>query len=375
VNPADMHRSSGAAMFEASRNRTNLVVFGFTQATKIIMDSNKTATGIMANDINNQSFPLMAMKEVIVAAGTFRSPQLLMVSGIGSAAMLKNFSIPVVQDLAGVGQNLVDSPFVGQVHQLNFNTSNQFFVQSVADLNNNTLFPQGKGILTDALDLTSFEGVPPEFNSSLSVNTKKGLEAFPPDWPPFAYLPVNSDLSIFRTVESRPPGNQTSGPNYGSLTCAVSTPFSRGSVTLYSANGADQPKVDIGYLNDERDIDLLTIAFKRGRQVWNAPAMKPALIGKEYWPGLDLVPNDDDTAIRNHIIQNVMPIWEAVGTCAMGQSNDTKAVVDSNGRVFGVNSLRIADASTIPFTLPGHPASSVFAIAERMADKMKQEWK
>ena len=88
-----------------------------------MFDDDKVATGIMANDINNQTFKLQATKEVISCAGVFRSLQLLMVSGIGPPATLKSFSIPVTADRPGVGQNLRDQPFVGITYQVNFNTT------------------------------------------------------------------------------------------------------------------------------------------------------------------------------------------------------------------------------------------------------------
>jgi choline dehydrogenase len=375
VNPTDMRRSSAAsAMFEASRNRTNLVVFAYTQAMKITFNENKAATGIMAMDINNQSFPLTAAREVISCAGVFRSPQLLMVSGVGPEYALRNQNITVIADRPGVGQNLQDQSFVGITYQVNFNTTSQIFNTQFSDYVNNTLFPQGLGVLTDALDLAVFESVTPELNSTLSASTRKALAELPADWPVYQYLPVNSDLLIFRTIESKPPTNDTLSPNYGSLACSLSAPFSRGSVTIRSPTNADPPVVDIGYLNDERDIELLTVAFKRGRQAWTTPAIKPALIGKEYWPGYDLVPEDDDQAIRNHVINQVMPIWEATATCAMGKVNDTRAVVDSRARVIGVSNLRVVDASALPFSPPGHPASSVFGMAEMVADWMKEDF-
>lgn len=375
VNPADMHRSDAASsMFESARNRTNLVVFAYTQAMKITFDENKVATGIMANDLNNETFPLTATREVVSCAGVFRSPQLLMVSGIGPENTLQNYSIPVIADRPGVGQNLQDQSFVGITYEVNFNTTSQIFNTQFSDFVNNTLFPQGLGVLTDALDLAVFENVPPELNNTLSASTRAALAELPADWPVYQYLPVNSDLLIFRTIESKPPTNDTLSPNYGSLACSISAPFSRGSVTLRSASNIDPPVVDIGYLNDERDIELLTVAFKRGRQAWTTSAMKPALIGKEYWPGYDLVPDGDDQAIRNHVINQVMPIWEASATCAMGKSNDTRAVVDSKARVIGVSNLRIVDASALPFLPPGHPASSVFGMAEMVADWMKADF-
>lgn len=339
-----------------------------------MFDSNKTATGVMANDINNASFILTAAKEVIAAAGVFRTPQLLMVSGIGPAQLLAYNNIQVIADRPGVGQNLQDQSFVGITYEVNFNTTSQIFNKQFSDYVNNTLFPQGQGVLTDALDLAIFEGIPTAFNGTLTPPTQSAVSALPSDWPVFQYLPVNSDLLIFRTIESKPPESFTLSPNYGSLACSLSAPLSRGSVSINSSSNVDPPVIDIGYLNDERDIELLVIAFKRGRQSWTTQDIQPALIGREYWPGYDIVPDNDDVAIRNHVIQNVMPIWEATATCAMGKADDPNAVVTSDAKVIGVNGLRIVDASALPFSPPGHPGAIVFGMAEKIADVVKADF-
>jgi choline dehydrogenase len=240
-NPTDMHRSDAASsMFAAARNRTNLVIFANTQALQIMFNDNKAAAGIMANDLNNKTFPLMAAREVVSCAGVFRSPQLLMVSGVGSAKLLQNWSIPVVADRPGVGQNLQDQSFVGITYEVNFNTTSQIFNSQFSDFVN-TLFPQGQGVLTDALDLAVFENVPPELNNTLSASTRQALAELPADWPVYQYLPVNSDLLIFRTIESKPPTNDTLSPNYGSLACSISAPLSRGTVGLRSSSNMDPP--------------------------------------------------------------------------------------------------------------------------------------
>ncbi|KAK3933614.1 GMC oxidoreductase-domain-containing protein [Diplogelasinospora grovesii] len=295
----------------------------------------------------------MATREVVVSAGVFRSPQLLM-----------QFNIP----------NLQDRPLVGSTYQINMNTSSQEFnAENVAFFNSTYFASPPTGILTGTVDITSFENVPPEFNLTLSPATQAAITALPPDWPVFQYLPVNGDLLLFRSIASKPPTSTAVVPNYGSIAAAVAAPQSRGSVSIRSADFSDPPVIDIGYLNDPADVELLMVAFKRSRQAWRSPAIRPALVGDEYWPGYDLVPDGDDEAIRNHVVENVMPIWEAMGTCAMG-TDASNGVVDSLARVFGARGLRVADASALPFSLPGHPASSVFGLAERVAEWVKEDF-
>lgn len=371
IQPQDMHRSYAASFFEESRNRSNLAVFAQTQASKIMFDTIKRATGVMAAGVDGKPFEIKAEKEVICSAGVFRTPQLLMVSGIGNSTVLRNLNITVLSDLPGVGQNLSDQPFVGSTYQINMNSTSQEFNTDFVNFVNDTLFPQGQGILAATLDMAVFEGIPPQFASTLSNKTLSALAQYPKDWPVFQYLPVNGDLVLFRTVESKPPIGTLVTPNYGSIAASLSAPQSRGSVTIRSSNITVPPVIDIGYLNNDQDIELLMVAFKRAREAWKRPELQPALIGNEYWPGYDLVP-DTDEAIRKHVIEQVMPIWEATSSCAMGQKGDKNAVVDSDARVFGVQGLRLIDASALPFQPPGHAASSVFALGELIADRMKK---
>jgi hypothetical protein len=99
-----------------------------------------------------------------------------------------------------VSQNLQDQSFIGITYEVNFNTKSQIFNTQFLDYVNNILFPQGLGVLTDALDLAIFENVPPELNSKLSASTRKALAELSPDWPVYQYLPVNSDLLRYHRV-------------------------------------------------------------------------------------------------------------------------------------------------------------------------------
>ena len=96
--------------------------------------------------------------------------------------------------------------------------------------------------------------------------------------------------------------------------------------------------------------------FKRMRQAFQSEAMAPVVIGKEYYPGDEVQSNAD---ILEFIKNNVMPLWHAACTCKMGSPDDEMAVVDSQARVYGVQGLRVVDASAFPFLPPGHPQSTV----------------
>ena len=145
------------------------------------------------------------------------------------------------------------------------------------------------------------------------------------------------------------------------------SPFSRGNVTLHSADATDQPIINPNWLTDPCDKEFAIAAFKRTRQIWGA--MSEIVSGEEYRPGLDV---QSDEAILDWIRQDSLTIWHASATCKMGTRDDDGAVVDSKARVCGVDKLRVVDASAFPFLPPGHPQSTVYMLAEKIADGIKQ---
>lgn len=134
------------------------------------------------------------------------------------------------------------------------------------------------------------------------------------------------------------------------------TPLSRGNVTLKSADTSDLPIINPNWLGDTADQEVAIAMFKRMRKAFQSEAMAPVIIGDEYYPGTGV---QSDSEILEFIKNNVMTLWHAACTCKMGTSDDDMAVVDSQARVFGVNGLRVVDASAFPFLPPGHPQSTV----------------
>jgi choline dehydrogenase len=146
------------------------------------------------------------------------------------------------------------------------------------------------------------------------------------------------------------------GFQYASMLGVLITPLSRGNVTLKSADTTDLPVINPNWLDDQADQEVAIAMFKRMRQAFQSKAMEPVVIGEEYNPGPHV---QSDEQILEFIKHNVMPIWHAACTCKMGTSDDEMAVVDSRARVYGVDRLRVVDASAFPFLPPGHPQSTV----------------
>jgi choline dehydrogenase len=145
--------------------------------------------------------------------------------------------------------------------------------------------------------------------------------------------------------------------------------MSRGNVTLRSASVADRPFINLNWLTDTADTEVLTAAFKRVREIWSHPSVADILVGPEITPG-SAVPggiNATDSEILESVKQTAQTIWHASSTCAMGKSVEKGAVVDSQARVFGVKRLRVVDNSVVPFCLPGQPQATVYMLAEKIA--------
>lgn len=122
--------------------------------------------------------------------------------------------------------------------------------------------------------------------------------------------------------------------------------------------------INPNWLDDEADQEVAIAIFKRQRQAFQSKAMEPVIIGEEYYPGPGV---KTDAQILEFIKNNVMTLWHAACTCKMGTEDDEMAVVDSRARVYGVDALRVVDASAFPFLPPGHPQSTVCEFLDPLA--------
>lgn len=345
------------------------MVYKNTLVNRILFDGNKTATGVRAITAGtfgtpSVEFTLNARKEVIVSGGAFQSPQLLMVSGIGPCAHLSQHGIACLQDLPGVGQNMWDHPIFGITHRVNVPTAS-------AAINNATLAAQNiQRYLTTAsgplsvlgAGMYGWEKLPEPYRSSLSNASLSSLSAFPTDWPEVEWLPQNSYTGNRSNNQLLDPRD---GHSYATLSLALIAPLSRGSVTLAGPDMTTLPNIDPNTLTHPVDKDVALQLFKRGRAAWKILADLGLADPVEAYPG-DNIQSDDE--IRKAIADMGSWVYHAASTCAMGdRSRDSMAVVDSRARVFGVQGLRVVDASSFPFLVPGHPTASVYALAEKIS--------
>lgn len=187
IRPFDQTRSSSKTAFfygASSQRLRNLKVYIGTLAKRILFDSSKRATGVRVKT-GLVTYTLRAKHEVILSAGVFQSPQLLMVSGVGPADTLQAHGIDVISSLPGVGQNLRDHVFFGPTYQVALETFTKLAADPLFLTEQLTKYITARtGMLTNPVtDYLAFEKVPEAFRSNFSAKTKEELDLFPDDWP------------------------------------------------------------------------------------------------------------------------------------------------------------------------------------------------
>ncbi|PYH93936.1 GMC oxidoreductase [Aspergillus ellipticus CBS 707.79] len=364
IHPTEKTRSSSEAAFRSATKPqlATLSLYKNTMAKRILFNSKRRATGVEVR-AHNSKYILQARQEVIVSAGAFQSPQLLMVSGIGPHAILKEHNIDVLVDRPGVGQNMWDHPFFGPSYRVGLETSTRVandFGYMTKELIEYITKRQGP-LTNQGSDYLAFEKLPSKARSRLSASTRRDLSWFPSGWPEAEYIPVPLFLGNFSDPIKYQPRD---GADYATIIGTLIAPTSRGNVTIISGDTDDLPIINPNWLATKTDQEVAVAVYRRVREAFHSRGMAPIVVGDEYFPGNQV---QSDEEILEVIKNTVMPIFHASCTCKMGIRNDTMAVVDSQAKVFGVDGLRVVDASAFPILPPGHPQSVVYMLAEKIA--------
>lgn len=329
VTQRDGRRCSAATAFlHPVLDRPNLTVRTDLTVHRILIEDGR-ATGV-TGERYGRDVTVRADREVIVSGGAYNSPQLLMLSGVGPAALLSALGIPVLVDQPAVGQNLQDHVLV----PLNYLHSQPVsLLVSAAPENVDLFMRSGRGPLTS-------NG--PEAGGF--IRTRTDLPG--PDVEFFAapIMFVDSGLAP---------------PTAHALSCGpvLLTPRSRGAVTLASDDPTAKPRIEHNYLSDPADLETAVAAVRIGMEIAGQPAMRP------YAEELHRAPDSDSTAdLTAYARRYAHSIFHPVGTCALG------SVVDPELRVLGVDGLRVADASVLPTVGRGNPNASAIMVGEKAAD-------
>ena len=340
--------SATKAFLRPVLDRPNLTVITGAHVKRLAfgkVGQNIQAQAVDAVINNKVEQRFMARKEVILAAGAIGSPQILQLSGVGPAKSLRAMDIPVQHELPGVGENLQDHLQIRMVYK----------VKNTRTLNRRANSWLGKAAmaLEYALFRTGPLTMPPSQVGTFAKSTDK--RAMPDmEWhvQPLSLDHFGSPLHSF-----------------DAMTPAVCNlrPSSRGSVRLKTPDYRDAPAILLNYLESEADQQAAITGMRWTRRIMAAKAMAN-FEPHEWAPGLS--ERTDDELLRS-ARQLGTTIFHPVGTCKMGR--DPMAVVDSQLRVRGIKSLRVADASVMPLITSGNTNAPTVMIAERVCDFIKAD--
>lgn len=334
--------STANAYLRPALRRPNLAVHTEALVTRIVFEGRR-ARGVQYRRAD-QNACAVARREVILAAGSINSPQLLKASGVGPADELKAFGIPVVHDLPGVGENLQDHL--------------EFYFQ-LACREPVTLYsvmnPWSKGLI-GARWLLRHDGLGASnhFESCGFIRSRAGIP-----YPDIQYHFLPMAVSYDGSSQATQHGFQAHvGPMRSK---------SRGWVRLASADVREPPRIRFNYMSHPDDWLEVRACVHLTREIFAQPAFD-RFRGEELNPGAAV---QTDEQIDEFVRQKIETAYHPSCSCKMGASSDPTAVVDPEGRVIGIEALRVADSSVMPQITNGNLNAPTIMIAEKLSDSIR----
>lgn len=349
VTIKDGRRSSTAIDFlRPARRRANLKVILHAHATRIVFRDGRAAGVEVRRGGTLQS--VSARREIVLAGGTFNSPQLLQASGVGPASLLRSHGIPVVADVAGVGSNLRDH------FQLTVGYRCTRPV-TVNDVVNNPLRRMAMGV-----QYILFRKGLMATNATLAGG---GIRTDP------SYASPNCRLQLRlwgRSITGRSKERMGLHPFSSFIVSATMVhPDNCGTVRIKNADTAVAPEIRFNYFVSERDRHACVVALKTIRKIMGMPAIS-SYVAEEMSPGPQVTSDDD---LVEFVRKRGTTNHHQVGTCKMGV--DGEAVVDPRLRLRGIGGLRVIDASVMPTMVGGNTNATTVMIAEKGSAMMLED--
>ncbi|WP_204072444.1 GMC family oxidoreductase [Planotetraspora phitsanulokensis] len=308
--------ATDAYLTSAVRARANLHIIDGALVHRLLIEQGR-CTGVVyaPPDAPGTLVTVRSRRDVVLTAGAFGSAQLLLLSGVGPREHLRSLGIPVVHDAPEVGANLRDHPISNLVYRA---------------------------------------------AKPLAPGDQRGEV-----WG-FCRSPYATDGPDHQILLVDAPGHRSHGLGRTySISVILARPASRGTVRLASADPLTRPLIDPRYLQDGDDLKIMTAGVRAARRIGSAPALA-SWCHSEVAPGHEV---DTDEELATFVRDNLGSINHPAGTCRLG--TDEQSVVDTALRVRGVDGLRVADASVMPGALVGFPHATVYAIAERAAQLVR----
>ncbi len=332
--------SAANAYLKPALKRSNCdIVRGL--ASRVVIENGR-ATGVELIRGSKKEV-IRARREVVLAASSINSPKLLMLSGIGPAAHLAEHGIEVIADRPGVGANLQDHL--------------ELYIQQ-ASIQPITLYKHwnliSKGVIgAQWLFTKTGLGASNQFESAAFIRSAAGVE-YPDIQYHFLPIAVRYDGKV-----------AAEGHGFQAHVGPMRSP-SRGSVTLRSTDPEAAPVIRFNYMSTEKDWDDFRTCVRLTREIFGQDAFKP-FAGNEIQPG-DAVQTDEE--LNAFIAEHAESAYHPCGTCRMGRQDDKNAVVDPQGSVIGVDSLRVADSSIFPLITNGNLNAPSIMVGEKMSDHL-----
>jgi len=309
---AGVRQSTAQTYLAQARARPNLTVRSRALVDRLLFEGRR-AVGVRLA----QSEETIWAGTILLSAGTYNSPMILMRSGLGPAQHLRELDIPVLEDLPGVGANLMDHPLLG---------------------------------MRFAAPLSTWTEGRPSFQTLLTLKSEDTI--------------TGHDLHIFpHSIFPCDPEESESLAQFV-LLIGVMKPHSRGRLRLGSSAPDAPPVIDLGYFTDPRDMRHMLKGVRVARQVAQTAAMSELAL-QELYPGTKML--DTDANLEAAVLAEVESYHHPVGTCRMGPAADRMAVVDPQGKVHGVEGLWVVDASIMPTIPAANTNLPTIVVAERCA--------
>ncbi|KAF8604818.1 alcohol oxidase [Ceratobasidium sp. AG-I] len=385
VNRTTGKRAYAASTYYAyNAGRSNFVVLTGAQVTKINFANTTSKGKITATGVtfvsNSTSFSVTARKEVILSAGSYQSPQLLELSGIGNSTILKQYGITPLVDLPGVGENLQDHLFLTTSYELKpgkttldllrndpaYNAAAQAQYASTHD-----------GILASSTSTLSFIDLK-TFVSQTKIDTMNAqldreTASNTTTLQKLQYVIQKAYLKkkIGHLEMIFVPGYSAAGvpkanTSYISLSLVNQHPFSRGNIHIGSADPLVKATINPNHLSKTFDQDTFVEAIKFGLTVSKTEPLASLIVGRQD-PAANVT---SDADLTNYVKTYLRTIHHPIGTAALAP-RILGGVVDSNLKVYGTTNVRVVDASVIPLHISAHLSRTVYGIAEKAAAIIK----
>ncbi|CAG8422871.1 unnamed protein product [Penicillium salamii] len=361
---ANVRHDAARAYFWPYENRSNLKIISNTYANRILwkddVDGDAVAIGVEVTGANGVE-TIYASKEVIVSAGSLKSPVILELSGIGNPDVLNKYDITPKVNISSVGENLQDQTNNGLSYE-----GREFWL----GLPTFSVLPSAEQIYGDQLSDFSSKIMDNlgDYAKNVSISSKGAVqESNVLDALQMQYDLVFKSHVPFAEIVLIPIGHSFSSEYWPLL------PFSRGSVHIKSSDPSQPPAINPSYFMFQPDLEAQVDVAQYIRKAFTTAPLDH-LIGEEFSPGFEHVPEDAsdmtwESWIKSHYRSNFHP----VGTASM-LPRDKGGVVGPDLKVYGTKNVRVVDASIVPFQICGHLTSTLYAVAERASDLIKRRY-